>query len=145
MDLPPFKKRKEINTIQRPLMSLLVVSRTQQCFEVWCYDSDQIFWGILGLPQRSLPVCFSLRLTVVPWIRLAPMVIRRCMSFTSKGLEDGGTDSSSCTGSNKLHKKNRVCDESKVKTNDSLPPKRWQVNRFPFIHSTRFDTWGSAF
>lgn len=60
------------------------------------------------------------------------MVIRRCMSFTSKGLEDGGTDSSSCTGSNKLHKKNRVCDESKVKTNDSLPPKRWQVKRFPF-------------
>jgi len=29
-------------------------------------------------------------------------------------------------------KKNRVCDESKVKTNDSLPPKRWQVKRFPF-------------
>lgn len=63
------KKERKSTCFNDPWMSLLVVSLTQQCFEVWCYDSDQIFWGILGLQQRSLPVCFSLRLTVLPWIR----------------------------------------------------------------------------
>ena len=53
----------ETPIFERPWMSLLVDSFTQQCFEVWCYDSDQMCCRILGLQQRSLPVCFSLRLT----------------------------------------------------------------------------------